>query len=88
MDGRVLPRQIATEAIGFRVHHLRWESITRLVVDALVELAAKQLDAEDGEDEPKDEAHEEHVENGRDGEHQRVHHNLTAIESISSIIIA
>lgn len=46
------------------------------LVDALEELAAEELDAHDGEDEPEDEAHEQHVEDGRNGVHQRVHHDL------------
>ena len=46
------------------------------VVDTLVELPPEKLDAHDGEDEPEDQTHQEHVENGRDGIHQGIHHNL------------
>ena len=46
------------------------------VVDTLVELPPEELDAHDGEDEPEDQTHQEHVENGRDGIHQGIHHNL------------
>jgi len=45
-------------------------------VDAAAELAAKQVDAHDAEDEPEDEADEQHVEDGRDRLDQRVHHHL------------
>ena len=47
-----------------------------LLVDTFVELAPEELDPHDGEDEPEDEAHQQHVEDGGDGVHQRVHHNL------------
>ena len=52
------------------------ETFARFVVDALVKLATKQLDAQDGKDQPEDEADEQHVENGRNGEHERVDDNL------------
>ena len=47
-----------------------------VVVDTLIEFATKQLDAQNGEKEPEDEAHEQHVEDGRNGKHQSVHHDL------------
>ena len=40
-----------------------------LLVNTFVELAAKELDAHDGEDEPEDEADEEHVDDRRDRVH-------------------
>ena len=49
-----------------------------LPVDALVELAPEELDAHDGEDEPKDETDQQHVDDGGDGVHQGVHHDLNA----------
>jgi hypothetical protein len=42
----------------------------------LVVFSCEHLDAHDGEDEPEDEAHEQHVEDGRDGLDQGVHHDL------------
>ena len=47
-----------------------------LRVDAVLEAAAEQVDAHDAEDEPEDEADEQHVEDGRDRLDQRVHHHL------------
>ena len=47
-----------------------------VLVHALVELSAEELDAHDGEDEPEDEAHQQNVEDGGDGEHERVHYDL------------
>lgn len=38
--------------------------------------ATEEIDTHDGEDEPEDEAHEEHIDDGRDGSHQGVYHNL------------
>ena len=45
-------------------------------VDAVVVLAGKQVDAHDAEDEPEDEAHQQHVHDGRDGAQQSVDHHL------------
>ena len=47
-----------------------------VVVDTLIEFAAEQLDAQNGEEQPEDETHQQHVEDGRNGEHQSVDHNL------------
>ena len=45
-------------------------------VHAFSELAGEQVDAHDAEDEPEDEAHQQHVHDGRDGSQQSVHHHL------------
>lgn len=37
---------------------------------------SEQLYTHDGKDEPEDETHEQHVEDGRYRLHQRVHHHL------------
>jgi hypothetical protein len=42
----------------------------------LVVFAGEELDSHNGEYEPEDEAHQQHVEDGGDGLHQRVHHHL------------
>ena len=47
-----------------------------VLVQAFVELSSKELDPHDGEDEPEHKAHQQHVEDGRDGVHQGVHHDL------------
>ena len=47
-----------------------------LRVDAVLEAAAEQVDAHDAENEPEDEADEQHVEDGRNRLDQRVHHHL------------
>lgn len=39
-------------------------------------LSSEQLNAHDGEDEPEDQTHEEHIENGWYGLYQSVYHNL------------
>ena len=48
-----------------------------VLVDTLVELATKELDSHDGEDEPEDEADQKHIDDGGDGVHQGIHHNLS-----------
>ena len=52
------------------------------VVHAFVEFPAKELDAHDGEDQPEDQADQEHVEDGRDGVHQGVHHDLEQDDAV------
>ena len=47
-----------------------------VAVQAFVEFATEQLDSQDGEDEPKDQAYEQYVENSRDSEHQSVNDYL------------
>ena len=47
-----------------------------LGIDTLVEAASEQLDAHYTEDEPEDQADEQHVEDGRYGLYKRVHHHL------------
>jgi hypothetical protein len=42
----------------------------------LVVFAGEELNSHDGEYEPEDEAHQQHVEDGGDGLHQSVHHHL------------
>lgn len=42
----------------------------------LVIFATEEIDAHDGKDEPEDETHKEHIDDGRNGSHQGVHHNL------------
>ena len=48
-----------------------------VLVYTLVELATKELDSHDGEDEPEDEADQQHIDDGGDGVHQGIHHNLS-----------
>ena len=45
-------------------------------VHAFAELAGEQVDAHDAEDEPEDQAHQQHVHDGWDGADQGVHHHL------------
>ena len=47
-----------------------------VLVQTLVELAAEELDAQNGEDQPEDQTDEQHVEDGRNGEHERVDYDL------------
>lgn len=51
-------------------------------VDAVVELAGKQVDAHDAEDEPENEADEQHVHDGGDGSQEGIHHHLGAGEGV------
>ena len=72
---RVDPGVVLLEALGLVVDDVDVEAVA-VGVDALEELAAEELDAHDGEDEPEDETHEEHVEDGGNGVHQSVDNNL------------
>lgn len=53
-------------------------------VDAVVELSSKQVDTHDAEDQPEDEADEQHVHDGGDGAQEGVHHHLGARGFIAS----
>jgi hypothetical protein len=45
-------------------------------VDAVVELASKQVDTHDTEDEPEDKADQKHIHDGGDGSQEGIHHHL------------
>ena len=62
-------------ALRLVVHHRGVVHEAR-AVHAFAELAGKQVDAHDAEDEPEDEAHQQHVHDGRDGAQQSVDHHL------------
>ena len=53
-------------------------------VHAVVELAGEQVDAHDAEDEPEDEADEQHIHDGGDGSQEGIHHHLGAREGVTS----
>ena len=72
---RVDPGVVLLEALCLVVDDVDVEAVA-VGVDALEELAAEELDAHDGEDEPEHQAHQQHIEDGGDGVHQGVHHNL------------
>ena len=74
-DLGVDPRVVLLGALPPVVHlpHLQPPAV---LVNALEELATKELDAHDGEYEPEDETDEQHIDDGRDGVHQCVDHNL------------
>ncbi len=77
-DLGVDPGEVLLGALESVVDDVDGEAVA-LLVHALVELAAEELDAHDGEDEPEHQAHEKHVEDGGDGVHQGVHHDLKGI---------
>jgi len=54
-------------------------------VDAAAEFTAEKADAHDAEEQPEDEADEQHVEDGRDRLDQRVHHHLPQPQSMRVI---
>ena len=76
---RVDPGVVFLEALELVVDDVNVQALA-LVVHALVELAAEELDAHDGKDQPEHEAHQEHVEDGRDGVHQGIYDNLAGNE--------
>lgn len=51
-------------------------------------LSSEELHTHDGEDEPEDKTHQQHVEDGRDGLHQRVHHNLPHIQMLVTLLLS
>lgn len=45
-------------------------------IETIVVLAGKKVDTHDTENQPKDEANQQHIHNGRDGTHQGVDYHL------------
>lgn len=46
-------------------------------VDTTVKLPSKQINSHDAEDEPENQTHQQHVEDGGNRSNERVHHNLS-----------
>ena len=47
-----------------------------VIIQTFVKFSSKKLDTHDREDEPEDQTHKKHIENGWYGVHQSVHYNL------------
>ena len=64
------------KALGLVVDHFVGEHLLRRLVEAVVILSGEEVDPHDTENQPKDEAHQQHIHNGGDGSHQRVDYHL------------
>jgi len=64
------------QAVRLVVDDVDGEDLVRGGVDAVIVLPREQVDAHDAEDEPEDEADQQHVHDGGDGAQQSVHHHL------------
>ena len=64
------------EALGLVVDHFVGEHLLRRLVETVVILSGEEVDPHDTENQPKDEAHQQHIHNGGDGSHQRVDYHL------------
>ena len=69
-------------AVALVVDDRDGEELRRGGVDAAVELPGKQVDSHDAEDEPEDQTHQQHVEDGGDRSNESVHHHLQRGESV------
>ena len=91
VDFGVLPRDIhlggLVAAVSLAVDDGPVDDAT-VGVDTRTKPAAEQVDTHDAEDEPEDEADQQHVEDGRDCLDQRVHHHLHPAYVRSSILIS
>ena len=77
IHSRVLPGEILVQTIEFVRHIFRdIHPIVRIDVDTFVESTAEQLDAHDGEDQPKHQTDQQNVENGRNGSDQGIDDHL------------
>lgn len=82
VDFDVLPAHFSVvltdqfQALRFVVDHIGKEVFFRCFVEAVVVLARKQVDTHDTENQPKDEANQQHIHNGGDGTHQGVDYHL------------
>lgn len=63
-------------ALGPVVNHVDRKVFLRRLVEAVAVLARKQVDPHDTKNQPKDEANQQHIHNGRDGTHQGVDYHL------------
>ena len=77
-DLGVYPGQVLLQAVRPVQHYTRLQSDI-LFVETLEELPAEELDAHDGKHEPEDQADQQDVQYGGDGEHESVDHNLHAL---------
>ena len=74
-DLGVGPGQVLGQALRLVHHDTRIKSVV-VFVETLEELPAEELDAHDGKHEPEDQADQQDVHYGGNGEHESVHHNL------------
>lgn len=63
-------------ALRLVVHLAGMKVFLRSFIEAVIVLPRKQVDTHDTENQPKDEANQQHIHNGRDGTHQGVDYNL------------
>ena len=77
---RVDPRVVRLVAVRHVVDNRPVENLV-VVVDALEVSPAEQVHAHDAEDEPEDETHDEHVQDGRYRLDERVHDHLRSRNS-------
>lgn len=59
------------------VDHLDGKGLVIGGVDTVIVLPCEEIDAHDAEDEPEDEAHQQHVHDGWNGAQEGVHHHLS-----------
>lgn len=64
------------EALGLVVDHAGGKIFLGCLIETVVVLARKEIDPHDTENQPKDEANQQHIHNGRDGTHQGVDYHL------------
>lgn len=72
--GMVLLNKCLT--LGLVVNHIDFKVFLWCLIETEVVLARKQVDPHDTENQPKDEANQQHIHNGRDGTHQGVDYHL------------
>lgn len=63
-------------ALGLVVDHIDGKVLLCRLIETVVVLARKHVDPHDTENQPKDEANQQHIHNGRDGAHQGVDYHL------------
>ena len=84
VDFHVLPAGALVhqiQAVWLVVDDLYWEDLVGGGVDAVEILSCEQVDAHDDEDEPEDEADQEHIHDGGNCPQKCIHHNLGKRES-------
>lgn len=82
VDLHILPAHLRVvwidegKAICFVVDHFKLKELLSRLIETVIVLSRKQVDPHDTENQPKDEAHQQHIHDGGNGTHQGVDYHL------------
>lgn len=73
-------------AVATIVDLIHGELLLRGGVDTTVELPSKQVNSHDAEDEPENQTHQQHIEDGGNRSNKSIHHHLSTRENLIRIL--